>query len=398
MNPAGAQFDFARLLAPVDQETFYEEYWEKRPLIVTRDNPLYYGDLLSLSDVDEILATSSLRSTDVRIVRDGRDLSLATLLGNESYAAGLERLYAQYRDGSTIVLTALHDPWKPLSTLCRALADEIAARFQANAYLTPPNAKGLDVHYDTHDVFVLQVHGRKHWRLFGSPVRLPLPGQPFRRDDLDPIEATDEFDLNTGDLLYIPRGLLHEAVSTEDSSLHVTVGVLSITWAEVILAAVEMVIERDSRLRESVPPRLIADETSRHQAEQQCAILLDAMMRDISPHLTVHDAMERAELRLKPNLHGHLLDLEAESGVSVTTPVLRRDDVVWRLSGDGEGIALQFHGKKVLFPGYLEREMNYMGSVEGSFAGASLPGELDEAGRVALVRRLVREGFLTLNR
>src|SRR4029079_992330 len=113
--------------------------------------------------VDNILSTSNLRSSDFRIVRDGHESPLNALAASGSIAPGLDKVYAQYRDGSTIVLQFIHERWKPLTKLCSALSYELSAGFQVNAYLTPQNARGLNVHYDTHDVFVLQLEGMKHW-------------------------------------------------------------------------------------------------------------------------------------------------------------------------------------------------------------------------------------------
>src|SRR5215211_1201675 len=72
-------FDLARLIQPVTLESFKSEYWEKRPLIIARREPSYYDRLLTLSDVDHILAHSSIRSSEIRIVRNGQDTPLTHL-------------------------------------------------------------------------------------------------------------------------------------------------------------------------------------------------------------------------------------------------------------------------------------------------------------------------------
>jgi ribosomal protein L16 Arg81 hydroxylase len=150
----------SRLVHPIDPDTFRHHYWERQPLIVARDDPLFYEDLLSLPDVDHILATSSVRNANLRVVKEGREMPIADLVTSwGSNATGLETLYAQYRDGWTIVLNSLHERWEPLARLCRSLADDFSAATQVNVYLTPRNAKGLTTHFDTHDVFVVQVAG-----------------------------------------------------------------------------------------------------------------------------------------------------------------------------------------------------------------------------------------------
>jgi ribosomal protein L16 Arg81 hydroxylase len=107
MEQSGAAFDLAGVLAPMDVETFQREYWEKRPLLIKREHPLYYRELLSLKGVDEILSTSSL-TNDIRIVQEGRETPLSSLMVSENGAAGLEQVYAQYREGSSIILQGIH--------------------------------------------------------------------------------------------------------------------------------------------------------------------------------------------------------------------------------------------------------------------------------------------------
>ena len=111
-----AAFDLRRLIHPIDPETFKREYWERQPLIVARQNPEYYAGLLSLADVDHILSASSIRAGYVRVLQKGRETSVSNLAAGGLNAGDgvLEALFAQYRDGSTIVLQFLHERWKPL--------------------------------------------------------------------------------------------------------------------------------------------------------------------------------------------------------------------------------------------------------------------------------------------
>src|SRR5438445_2220104 len=162
---ADLSFDLERLLHPLDPGTFKTEYWEKRPLVISRSDRSYYQPLLSLSEVDNILSHSRIQSSDIRIVRNGQETPVSNLmgLGGNLSAGGIEAMYQAYRKGSTIVLLFLQERWPSLRRLCQSLAVELSAGIQTNVYLTPPKARGLQTHYDTHDVFVLQTHGAKRW-------------------------------------------------------------------------------------------------------------------------------------------------------------------------------------------------------------------------------------------
>jgi ribosomal protein L16 Arg81 hydroxylase len=376
----------------MDKATFLEEYWEKRPLILARGDPEYYQSLLSLGQVDSLLARSGLRPREVRVVQADRPRPLSSL---PDAPASLEALYERYREGATVVLQFLQERWPPLTRLCRTLAAEVSAAFQVNAYLTPRGAQGLRPHYDTHDVFVLQVEGSKHWRLFECAMRLPLPGQPFDPEGVATGTPSAEFDLHAGDLLYLPRGFVHEAATQADTSLHLTVGVHPITWAEVLLAALERTIRQESTLRESLPHGFARDpEVARHAAKR-LGELLDLLKAQMLSRATIQYAINRAWSSVQPDLDGHLLDLEHEREITLATPVRRRQVVGPLLEIDGEDVVLHFHGKELRLPGYTWPEVNFIVGSPGAITAAELPGDLDNAGRLVLIRRLVREGLLS---
>ncbi len=64
---------------------------------------------------------------------------------------------------------------------------------------------------------------------------------------------------------------------------------------------------------------------------------------------------------------------------------------------DDGGVALAFEGRSVWFPARAREDVEAVFATEGSFRAVDLPGRLDEPGRLVLVRRLVREGFLRLS-
>lgn len=385
-------FDLARLIDPIDPGVFRRDYWEKQPLVVTRRDEDHYRDLLTLADVDRVLTSSSIVPPQVRILHEGRLIPLTSRAGQ---GPTLEALYRQYREGCTVVLQFLHERWMPLMGLCRSLALEFSAGFQANVYLTPPNERGLGDHYDTHDVFVLQVEGVKHWQLFEGPVALPLPGQPYRRGSEHPSELLAELDLHPGDTIYIPRGYVHHAVAGSSASLHVTVGVQPITWAYALLGAVESLIQSDSRLRESLPPGFATDEHTTALATGRLETLLASLGERIEAADVIANAVETALQRMQPSLEGHLLDLQRQHTITPETALRRRPDILWRLRTEDETTCLRFHGKEIRMPAVVEPDLRFITRADG-FTPADLPGNLDETGRMVLIQRLVHEGFLTL--
>ena len=76
-------------------------------------------------------------------------------------------------------ISQLHERLPQLAALCRAVEKTFSGHFQTNIYLSPPNAQGFKTHFDSHDVFVLQVAGSKVWTIYDTLIELPLHGQAF---------------------------------------------------------------------------------------------------------------------------------------------------------------------------------------------------------------------------
>ncbi len=170
--------------------------------------------------------------------------------------AAPNRVIDGYRDGATVVLQGLHLTDPALARFANNLALELDQPIQINAYLSPASARGLDVHFDYHDVFVVQLEGTKRWRIW-SPTdrsRNPVGGKHATpRPDLAELgDPLLDLVLEAGDVLYLPRGHPHVAETTDRSSSHLTVGVLAITWHRVVRRAIDEAVDA-GRLRTSLP-------------------------------------------------------------------------------------------------------------------------------------------------
>jgi hypothetical protein len=93
-------------------------------------------------------------------------------------------------------------------------------------------------------------------------------------------------------------------------------------------------------------------------------------------------------------LDGQLTEAAAAAALTAGDAVVRRDTVIADLDLTDAGATLVFEGKEVRLPPHARAAAAAAYATEGPFTAADLPGPLDEAGRLVLVRRLVREGFL----
>jgi hypothetical protein len=284
-----------------------------------------------------------------------------------------------------------------LRELCWALTREFSAGAQVNVYLTPPNSQGFSAHYDTHDVFVVQVYGHKRWQVFEQSIEAPLYGQPHKSGNGAAAKPLREVDLAAGSFMYLPRGHVHSAVSGDSASVHLAVGVLTVTWAATLLRAVEVAIERDARYRVSMPAGFAQDAAARRRAAQSLGKLLRRLADEVDCDSAVAEAAIRVGQALPVDLAGHLLDMEIEPGIRADTRLQSRMGAAASLVEWGEGVALEFHGKRVSMPVHARPALQFILD-HPELQAWQLPDALDEEGKLVLVRRLLREGYLTVAR
>ncbi|MGE5691995.1 MAG: cupin domain-containing protein [Pseudomonadota bacterium] len=288
------------------------------------------------------------------------------------------RVTAAFAAGATLVLQGLHLTRTATAVFCRLLEAYLGHPAQLNAYFTPKRSQGLPVHHDTHDVFVLQVSGRKRWLVYDPVWELPLKHQRYEAAMGEHGPTVLDVVLEAGDTLYLPRGWMHEALTSDEDSLHLTVGVNVVPWVDALRAAVERT-ERDVAFRRGVP----AD-------GEGGAELLDRLAAELDPD-TVAAARRRAFVASRrPILDGQLAQLRGLDAITPATVVERRATVIAELD-DG---VLRFEGTELRFPAHALEEVGALVEATGPVALADLPGTLDGASRVVLARRLVREGFL----
>jgi hypothetical protein len=227
-----------------DPGRFARDAWGRAAVLTPADD-LDAAELFDEAAVDELISSRGLRTPFIRVAQDGSTLPTRDFTSGGGVGAGIadqvddSKLSALFAAGATLVLQALHRTWPPLIDFTQQLATELGHPVQVNAYVTPPQSRGFDDHYDLHDVFVLQVSGRKRWRIH-EPVHLaPLRDQPWtdRREAVAEAEATPpliDAVMEPGDCLYLPRGYLHAATALGDVSTHLTFGVH--TWTRHALA------------------------------------------------------------------------------------------------------------------------------------------------------------------
>jgi len=385
----------AQLVAPNNAAAFLKEHWESKPLLVARNDPSYFDPIVTLDDIDRAITTLQLAHPDIMLNDASRDVKTQ----DYTLSSGLidvARLYQQFARGATIILNQLERFLPNLSMMCRALERELSQRFQANIYLTPKNAQGLKVHYDSHDVFVLQVSGTKHWVVYDQPVTLPYRGQSFGENPVDPGAVSMEFDLKPGDTFYLPRGVMHQATSNDNDSLHITVGVLQTSWTELLIEALGRVGLDDPDFRRTLPIGFAHADFDRAAAERTFRDLLARVAKKADFDSVLDHFADELVASRQFALRGQLGQIQRLGDVTVDSRASVRPQLLYRLREVGESVVVYSAGGEITFPAHAGTALRHALEHE-HYAIGSLPGELDDAGKLTLVRRLVREGLVRID-
>lgn len=196
------------LLGGLTASQFLRDYWQKKPLLIRQafpdfQNPLEPDELAGLALEDEV---------ESRIVLEhgAQPWELRRGPFNEDTFGNLPEkdwtLLVQAVDQFVPEVNSLLEPFRFLPTW---RIDDVMVSYAA------PGG-GVGPHFDNYDVFLLQGHGRRTWKL-GQMCdnQSPLLAHPDLRI-LDGFEQADEFTLEPGDMLYLPPRLAHYGIAVDE--------------------------------------------------------------------------------------------------------------------------------------------------------------------------------------
>ncbi|QTZ92760.1 cupin domain-containing protein [Streptomyces auratus] len=199
-----------------------------------------FSDLFTWDDLNQIIARHRLEPPRLRLFNDGSQIphhsyahpvvSKRHTVWHRIEPAGLHH---QLKDGASLVLDAVDALHPGAEDLATALERHFRTDVQVNLYASWTPQEGFGVHWDDHDVVVVQLEGAKRWKLYGA-TRI----DPLRVDTEAPEPPTGapvaEIVLQAGDMLYLPRGWWHAVAATEGRSLHLTCGLKPTTGADLL--------------------------------------------------------------------------------------------------------------------------------------------------------------------
>ena len=289
-------------------------------------SPDRFADLLSVAVLDAHLRTDGARTPRIAMADEARHGSAGVPEDEFALPDGrvdLPRMLARFDQGASLVISQFHETHPPLAHFCRGLERLFLHAVQSNIYLTPPAAQGFRTHFDTHDVLVLQVEGRKRWRVWdGERIERPTRRTPWP-GNMPPIGEPHLVMLEPGDSLFIPRGVMHDAATDAgERSLHATIGFMETSWAQAIRVLLDEAETLDPVLRESLPSWRIGEQdllpglalrltrlATPANAERLANLMLEQLARDRQPLPArgLFAPMPAGKLRLTEGMHSHLV-------------------------------------------------------------------------------------------
>lgn len=229
--------DLAALLAPVTPERFFAEHYDKAPLHV-RGTPEKFAAVLSWRQINRLLDMTHIWSaTSLKLVLDGVAVPPEQFCTRATSRDGAPVMQPDARmvqgwiaKGASVVMNDVDSLTPGLASVSNALETAGLGKAQANVYISWQSHKAFATHYDTHDVWAVQVEGEKTWNIWEGRAEWPIPhpafrGQPQAHHDQARGKLRGTVLMKPGDLLYLPRGWYHDALAEAPASVHIAYGV-----------------------------------------------------------------------------------------------------------------------------------------------------------------------------
>lgn len=385
-------------------DAFAAEIWATRPLLTRAAGD--FSDLFSADAVDDLVADRGLRTPFVRMAHEGSVLPAARFTSSGGFGAEIgdqidsAKVLSEFSAGASLVLQGLHRTWPPIAQFTRELVDDLGHPAQVNAYITPASSRGFDPHYDTHDVFVIQIAGRKRWRIHQPVHENPLADQPWTDHRAAVAErAAGEPFLDAvfapGDVLYLPRGWIHSAVAQGGTSIHLTIGVRAATRADVLRRMLALAGD-DAHLRRSLPLGTDEEELAGAIAATRAdaARALDA----VDDRVLARELRQDFEQAVRPAAVRPLATVDLLDRIDPSTALGWREALRVRIVDTADAVQIELMRTTITLPAEASAAVHALHDAgPAGVPAGSLPG-LDPASSLVVARRLLREGVIVARR
>ena len=378
----------ANLLRPYNLEQFLGKNWTNQAVQIKNPGEKRFTDLFSWQKLNNLLNFHDFTYPDLRLALDGKVQD----------ASANENIIKLCKEGATLIINKVNKLIPEVATLAAEIKYELGYGTQVNAYCSWPGKQGFSSHYDTHEVFILQVEGKKEWKVFPESLKYPLVDQKSASLTPPTTEPYLSCILEAGDVLYIPRGHWHYALALDVPSLHLTLGIHSKTGIDFLEWLVSQLREQEE-WRQSLPLRFEKEPVEKH---------LESLIENLDKYLYHHNIAENyinhldslgkpvANYSLPQQAGFNIFFLGKETSFKI--PQLQRVNIYPLVDGS-EGCRIIFAGKEVSIKGLdcsVVEKLFAAKSFTGDDVSRWLPNFDWELDIVPFLTRLVMEGIIVV--
>lgn len=252
------------LLAPITPERFFAEFHDRQPLHI-EGHAARFADVLDWAEINRLLDMSHIwTQTSLKLVLDSVTVppdQYSVKATSRDGAQVLQPVAAKVQEwvarGASVVMNDVDSLTPGLAGVSDALEGAGLGKAQANVYISFQQHKAFHSHYDTHDVWAVQVEGEKTWNIWEGRADYPIPHPIFRGQKQDHHDRAKgkllrQIVVKKGDILYLPRGWYHDALAEAPNSVHIAYGVHAPLGMDVMNILSERVLY-DSAFRAPLP-------------------------------------------------------------------------------------------------------------------------------------------------
>ncbi len=391
MNLAEAYKLLGSWLDPLSTETFFDDHLGKRIHVDCASKKEARCDLLGPDPRQRLL--DGYRTLASKITSHAaQPLGPPPLKQEVASAEEFAALIGEYhRLGHTVRIPGAEQFSPPLARFLRALELILGKQAQAEIFWSATDLTA-PVHYDDYDIIVVHLYGAKRWFIAEEEPRL---SNPWKRIGEPPpvIEQHNVHDLAPSDLLYCPRGTSH-TVASPSESLHLSIGFSQLTVREAVQAVLEHLSDLDRPLREAAGLR---GDRAAHGGDgdviaEQVRAALTQLGGQCRSEGFIAEALERRTARAIAELPA--LDKQtANAALTPQTAVRHTPLAVAHVRETNGGGEFGRPGGQVPMHVGAAEGIRYVADTP-SFRLAEIPGAIGDDVRIALVSRLVGDGFL----
>jgi hypothetical protein len=263
------------LLAPISFTEFLEAFRARKRMHISASDPTRAETLFSWRDIDTLLSEHVL-DEHVRLMRDGVLIPRQLYTSKEGKRLNTRVFHDLLPQGVSIVVDEVQRAVPQINQLCMAIERTMGIHTNANAYLSFTKGGAFKPHWDFMDVLVVQIYGTKQWRVWNPVVSYPVARSPLANIDVS-ASPDQELELTPGDVFFLPRGEPHSAAVSDGCSVHLTIGLLSLTGID-FFDSLRNEVVKVPLLRMDLPRHAPGEQSRAHEAELKLQLhrLIDA--------------------------------------------------------------------------------------------------------------------------